>query len=86
MISGLGESSGLICRLRKSLYVLKQSPRIWFGKFNNVVQQFRMTRCEVDHLAFYRHSSVGCIYLVAYVDDIILTGSDNHGISDKTPL
>ena len=76
-----GESSGLVCRLRKSLYVLKQSPRAWFGKFSNVVQQFGMTRCEADHSGFDRHSSAGCVYLIVYVDDIVLTGSDNHGTS-----
>jgi len=54
-----GESSELVCRLRKSLYGLKQSPRAWFGKFSNVVQQFGMTRSEADHSVFYRHSSVG---------------------------
>ena len=76
-----GESSGLVCRLRKSLYDLKQSPKAWFGKFSNVVQQFGMTRIEADHSVFYRHSSAGCIYLVVYLDDIVLTGSDHHGIS-----
>jgi len=40
-----------------------------------------MTRSEADHLVFYRHTSVGCIYLVVYVDDIVLTRSDHHGIS-----
>ncbi|XP_019226926.1 PREDICTED: uncharacterized protein LOC109208295 [Nicotiana attenuata] len=35
-----GESSGLVCRLRKSLYGLKQSPRAWFGKFSTVIQEF----------------------------------------------
>ena len=39
-----------------------------------------MTRSEADHSDFYRHSSGGCIYLVVYVDDIVLTGSDHHGI------
>jgi len=75
------ESFGLVCRLRKFLYGLKQSPRAWFVKFSNVVQQFGMTRSEGDHSFFYRHSSIGCICLVVYVDDIVLTSSDHHGIS-----
>jgi len=40
-----------------------------------------MTHSETNHSVFYCHSSVGCIYLVVYVDDIVLTGSDHHGIS-----
>jgi len=74
------ESFGLVCRLRKSLYGLKQSPRAWFGKFSNVVQQFGITWSEADHSVFYRHLSVGCVYLIVYVDDIVLTGNDHHGI------
>ena len=31
-----------VCRLRKSLYGLKQSPRAWFGKFNQAVETFGM--------------------------------------------
>ncbi|XP_022638426.1 uncharacterized protein LOC111241946 [Vigna radiata var. radiata] len=34
------ESSGLIGRLHRSLYGLKQSPRAWFGMFSDIVQQF----------------------------------------------
>jgi len=40
-----------------------------------------MTRTEADDSIFYRHSSIGSIYLVVYVVDIVLTGSDNHDIS-----
>jgi len=71
----------MVYHLRKSLYGLKQSPRTWFEKFSNVVQQFSMTRCEADHSVFYQHLTAGCVYLIIYVDDIVLTGSNNHGIS-----
>jgi len=50
-----GEASGMVYRFRKSLYNLKQSPKVWFGKFSNVVQQFGMTQCEADHSVFYQH-------------------------------
>ena len=72
-----GESSSLICRLCRLLYGLKQSPRAWFVKFNTVLQQFGMTRSGADHSVFYRHSAQSrCIYLVVYVDDIVITSND----------
>ncbi|RVX13112.1 Retrovirus-related Pol polyprotein from transposon RE1 [Vitis vinifera] len=75
-----GESV-LVCRLRRSLYGLKQSPRAWFGRFSSVVQEFGMLRSTADHSVFYHHNSLGqCIYLVVYVDDIVITDSDQDGI------
>ncbi|RVW31085.1 Retrovirus-related Pol polyprotein from transposon RE1 [Vitis vinifera] len=67
--------SGLVCKLRRSLYGLKQSPRAWFGRFSSIVQEFGMLRSEANHSVFYHHnSSSQCIYLVVYVDDIVITG------------
>ncbi|RVW96740.1 Retrovirus-related Pol polyprotein from transposon RE1 [Vitis vinifera] len=67
--------------LRRSLYGLKQSPRAWFSRFSSVVQEFGMLRSTADHSVFYHHNSLGqCIYLVVYVDDIVITGSDQDGI------
>ena len=40
-----------------------------------------MTRSTSDHSAIYHHTSSGqCIYLIVYVDDIVITGSDQNGI------
>ena len=75
--------SGLVCRLHRSLYGLKQSPRAWFSRFSSVVQEFGMFRSTADHSVFYHHNSSGqCIYLVVYVDDIVITGSDQNGIQN----
>ena len=66
---------GLVCKLHCSLYGLKQFPRAWFSRFNTVVQEFGMIQSTIDHFVFYHHLSTRrCIYLVVYVDDIVLTG------------
>ena len=51
------EESGLMCRLHRSLYGLKQSPRAWFGRFSSIVQEFGMLRNIADHSVFYHHNS-----------------------------
>ena len=72
---------GRVCRLRKSLYGLKQSPHVWFGKFTQVVEEFDMQMSKSNYSVFYRNSNSGIILLVVYVDDIVITGSDSKGIS-----
>ena len=67
--------------MKKSLYGLKQSPRAWFGKLDEVVQEFGLKMSKCDHSFFYRQSTAGTILLVVYVDDIIITRSDYRGIS-----
>ena len=75
------KESSLVCKLRHSSYGLKQSPRAWFGRFSSVVQKFGMTRNTSDHSVFYHHTLSGqCIYMIVYVDNIVITNSDKDGI------
>ena len=60
---------------------MKQSPRAWFGKFSQVVEEFGKQKSKSDHSVFYRNSISGIILLVVYVDNIVITGSDSKGIS-----
>ena len=40
-----------------------------------------MIRSKAYHSVFYHHTSTGqCIYLIIYVDDIVITGSNQDGI------
>ena len=45
-----------------------------------------MTQSTVDHSVFYHHtSSRQCIYLIVYVDNIVITGNDQDGIQRLKP-
>ena len=75
-----GEIRKVWCRLRKSLYGLKQSPRAWFDKFSQAIETFGMQKSKFNHSVFYKNSSSCIILLVVYVVDIVITGSDSKDI------
>ncbi|RVW86325.1 Retrovirus-related Pol polyprotein from transposon RE1 [Vitis vinifera] len=65
------------CKLKKSLYGLKQSPRAWFDRFAKVIKNQGYQQGQSDHTMFFKQSNDGRItILIVYVDDIILTGDD----------
>ncbi|WVZ54600.1 hypothetical protein U9M48_005372, partial [Paspalum notatum var. saurae] len=65
--------AGKVCRLRKSLYGLKQSPRAWFDRFRRALCGMSYRQCNGDHTVFYRHSGRRIVILAVYVDDTIIT-------------
>ncbi|XP_031280039.1 uncharacterized protein LOC116138465 [Pistacia vera] len=50
-------------------------------EFSQAVERFGMLKCKTDHSVFYKQSETSIILLVVYVDDIVITGSDNLGIT-----
>ena len=74
------ETEGKICKLKKSLYGLKQSPRAWFGRFRNEVCSMGYRQSNADHTLFFKHNYDKITILVVYVDDIVITGDDDKEI------
>ncbi|GMI92936.1 cysteine-rich RLK (RECEPTOR-like protein kinase) 8 [Hibiscus trionum] len=72
---GFEEEKGRVCRLKKSLYGLKQPPRAWFIRFAKAMTSKNYVQGQADHTMFYKHSGESkCSILIVYVDDIILKG------------
>ena len=66
-----------ICKLKRSLYGLKQSPRAWFERFTKAVRKYGYGQCQADITLFVKHSLGGKTYiLIVYVKDIIVTRND----------
>jgi len=66
-----------VCRLHKSLYGLKQAPRAWYNRLSEFLISIRFQASKVDTSLFILSFGGAMIYLLVYVDDILLTGSDS---------
>ena len=78
--SGFGRVEGKrVCKLKKALYGLKQSPRAWFGRLTKVMTATGYKQSQGDHTLFIIHSAVGGLtILIVYMDDMIVTGTDEE--------
>ena len=70
-----------VCRLKKSLYGLKQSPRQWYKKFDSYMIEIGYTRSPYDSCVYYNKVRDGSrIYLILYVDDMLLAAVEKSEI------
>jgi hypothetical protein len=68
----------LVCKLKKSMCGLKQSPRMWYKKFDTYVLGLGFTRSKEDHFVYFKLTGDHLIYLVLYVDDMLLIGNNKE--------
>jgi hypothetical protein len=66
----------LVCKLKKSLYGLKQSPRMWYQKFDTYILGLGFVRSRADHCIYSKQVGNHFVYVVLYVDDMLLVGNN----------
>jgi hypothetical protein len=64
------------CHLRKSIYGLKQASRQWYLKFDETIRSFGFKENEEDNCIYVKFRNRKFIFLILYVDDILLASSD----------
>lgn len=73
--------SNLVCKLKKSLYGLKQSPRMWYQKFDTYVLSLGFERSKSDHYVYYKSDGDHFLFIALYVDDMLFIGKGKGMIS-----
>ena len=68
-------NSSLVCKLNRAHYGLKQAPRQWFERLQTTLLQFGFVASKCDLSLFIYKTKSHTVYLLVYVDDIIITGS-----------
>lgn len=61
-----------VCKLRKSLYSLKQSSRAWNYKFNALLTKYQLIPSVADPCVYYSFQNDSIIIMTIYVDDGLL--------------
>ena len=67
----------IVCKLKRSLYELKQALRMWFEKFSATLLGFSFIQSSYDPSLLLQRTLKGIVILLVYV----VTGSDQEAIT-----
>ena len=70
-----------VSHLQRALFGLKQTPRAWFQRFSQFFLCIGFTTSRADSSLFVYHCPHGVIYLLLYVDDMVITRSNSSRLS-----
>ena len=75
---GFSSSQGehLECKLKKSIYGLKQDSHQWYLKFHDMISSFGFEENIMDKCIYQKVSGRKICFLILYVDDILLATND----------
>lgn len=71
-----------VCRLRKSLYGLRQSPRCWYVKLSDALEKFGFSHDYADHSLFSKIRGSVTLHILVYVDDFVIAYNDSTALQE----
>lgn len=69
-------NSNTVCKLNKSIYGLKKSPKCWNAKFDSLIKSQGFVQSQNDFCLYYKVTTEKRLYVLLYVDDILILGTN----------
>lgn len=70
------DGSNKVCRLKRSIYGLKQSSRNWNKILNNVLAEFGLKRTISDQCVYVSKTPTSFMMVLVWVDDVLIAFND----------
>jgi histone deacetylase 1/2 len=64
-----------VCKLDKAIYGLKQAPRAWYARLCGKLQSLSFVPSKADTSLFYYNKGSHTLFVLVYVDDIIVAST-----------
>lgn len=80
------ENSKTVCKLNKSIYGLKKSPKCWNTTFDNLMKSEGYVRSENDHCLYSKCTNDSRLYILIYVDDLLILGTNRQEVNNLKVL
>ena len=71
-----GDSKFVVCKLKKFIYGLKLAFHKWYYKFHQVIILYGFEANVVDDYVYHKFNGSKYIFLILYVDDILVASND----------
>ncbi|KAL3634075.1 hypothetical protein CASFOL_021129 [Castilleja foliolosa] len=75
---GFEKDGNLVCKLNKALYGLKQASRAWYMKVKSTLSSLGFKNSKADCSLFFFNQNGIQIFILIYVDDILVTGNNDR--------
>lgn len=75
-----GNTSNFVCKLNKSIYGLKNSPKCWNTKFDSLMMNEGFTRSQNDFCLYLKVLNIDKLYVLLYVDDLLILGTNSEEV------
>ncbi|GKB58551.1 retrovirus-related pol polyprotein from transposon TNT 1-94 [Tanacetum coccineum] len=71
-----------VCKLKRSIYGLKQASRQWNKQFDDEIKKFSFTQNHDEPCVYMKASGSYVTFLILYVDDILIMGNNIPMLQD----
>jgi hypothetical protein len=82
----LDDKGRMVVKLKKALYGLKNSGKLWYDTMNEFMVSIGFTRSNIDKCMYTYKAGSTITHALVYVDDILLIGNDTSHRSNTRSL